>query len=469
MKRIYSKIIICLLLTAMLLPFGSQGAGAAGAPIDGAIRVGLAYGSGTLPIANLENSVGSGYRFGYFDGGLNFIQLGYTAETKISMVATEDGGISVVKTGAEELLFQHDAAVAGDALAVKPGQDDTVKTTTWFAGRKYYGSFRYQRFGGGNLTVVNIVDMEDYINCVISQEMSEGWPLETLKAQAVAARSFVVSSSTKHLSYKFDVCATTDCQAYTGVERIGPTTTKATEETVGQYAWYDGKIAQTFYFSCDGGATENSENVWISAVPYLRGVVDPWEATVESEIIKQRKNYHYSVTYTKTELEQKLQAKNYDIKNLVGVTLTSTALGNVKSITFADASGKTQTIFGDSARIFIYPSGSVRFTMTSGSGGGGYYVNGSDSSISSVSGAYAVDGGGNMSQVGEGVYVITGAGTEQLQSPQPSDSGGDSYTFTGSGYGHNIGMSQWGAYAMGKAGKNYIEILQFYYTGIEVR
>lgn len=465
MKRLSGKIVSCLLVAAMLLPMSSQQAGAASAPIDGAIRVGLAYGSGALPVANLENSIGSGYRLGYFDDSLNFVQLGYTAETKISMVATEDGGITVVKTGTDEPLFRHDPSLGGAALAVKPGLDDTIKTTTWFAGRKYYGGFRYQRFNGGNLTVVNVVDMEDYINCVISQEMSEGWPLETLKAQAVAARSFVVSSSTKHVSYQFDVCSTTDCQAYIGVERIGPTTTQATEETAGQYAWHNGKIAQTFYFSSDGGATENSENVWVSSVPYLRGVVDPWEATVESQISR----YRYSTTYTKAELEQKLRNANRDCTNLVNVILTPTAMGNVKSLKFVDASGESWTYFGDKARIFIYPSGSVRFTMTGGSSGGGYYVNGSDSSIPSATGAYAIDGSGSVSQVGEGAYVITGSGTEQLQSASSPGVSADSYTFTGSGYGHNVGMSQWGAYAMGKAGKSYIEILQFYFTGIEVR
>lgn len=554
MKRIYSKIIICLLLTAMLLPIGSQGAGAAATAIPDTIRVGLAYGTGAIPGANLLNSVGSGYRLGYFDEGLNFIQLGYTYETGISVVKTQNvwygplsgglngysdtvttgpvvgsyhlqlpaayasfdealaaagqaggfvawvngvyyvrigaylstdeantasatitgttvvgtsnGGMSVVKTGTSTILFQYDTGANTGMLAVKPGLDDSAKTATWFSGNKYYGAFRYQRLGGGNLTVVNILGREDYINCVVSQEMSDGWPVEALKAQAVAARSYAAVCATKHKSHGFDVCSTTDCQAYPGMGRVGNNTTRAATETAGQYVWYNGEIAQTYYFSSDGGATENSENIWTSKLPYIRGVEDPWEATVENQIPK----YRYTVTYTKAELEKKLQAANRPCTDLVNVILTPTALGNVKSLTFVDVSGKSWTYSGDSARIFIYPSGSVRFTMSGGSGGaGGYYVNGSDSSISSVSGAYAIDGSGNVSQVGEGAYVITGSGTEQVQGAAAPGVSSDSYTFTGTGYGHNLGMSQWGAYAMAKAGKTYDEILKFYYTGIEVR
>ena len=137
-------------------------------------------------------------------------------------------------------------------------------------------------------------------------------------------------------------------------------------------------------------------------------------------------------------------------------------MGNAKSITFTDTAGKSWTIAGDSARVFLGVK-SVRFRLENGAGG--YYVNGG-STLPAVSGAYAIDGSGNVSQIGNGAYVITGSGTEQLQTP--AGTGGSSYTFTGSGWGHNVGMSQWGANAMAKAGKTYRDILTFYYTGVEV-
>ena len=89
---------------------------------------------------------------------------------------------------------------------------------TWFKGYRYYGGFRYERIGGGDLTVVNILDLETYIKGVVPYEMSSSWPLEALKVQAVCARSYAYINihSGKHTSYHFDVCNTTDCQAYYG-------------------------------------------------------------------------------------------------------------------------------------------------------------------------------------------------------------------------------------------------------------
>ena len=545
MGKRFGQIVSVLLSAALLLPLGQARAATEGVPAT--IKVGLAHGTGAMPGANLLGSVGSGYRLGYFDDGVNFTQLGYTYETAISVVKTQNvsydgknyvnsasgpavgsyhlqlpgsylsfdeaaqaagqtggfpawikgsyyarvgaylsaeeanlallslgiagatvvgtssGGMSVVKTGTSTVLFQFDSGDTKGMLGIKPGLDDSVQTATWFAGYKYYGSFRYQRVSGGDLTVVNILGREDYINCVISQEMSDSWPLEALKAQAVVARSYAAVSATRHKSQGFDLCNTTHCQAYPGMGRIGANTARAAAETMGQYVWYGGAIVETYYFSSDGGATEDVKNVWLTGKPYLVGVIDPWEAAVASRI----PNYNWSVTYTKAELEQKLRAGNRPIGDLASVVVTPTPTGNAKSVTFTDASGKSWTISGDSARIFIKPNnGSVRYRLESG-GGGGYHVNGGGNTLSSVSGAYAIDGSGNVSQVGEGAYVITGSGVQTLQ---PSAGvGGDTYTFVGSGWGHNVGMSQWGAYAMAQAGKSYSEILKFYYTGVEVK
>ena len=95
-------------------------------------------------------------------------------------------------------------------------------------------------------------------------------------------------------------------------------------------------------------------------------------------------------------------------------------------------------------------------------------MNGSGNTLSSTAGAYAIGGDGGITQVGEGAYAITSAGVQALR-PAASGGSGGSYTFVGSGWGHNVGMSQWGAYAMAQAGKTYDEILKFYYTGVEVK
>ena len=93
---------------------------------------------------------------------------------------------------------------------------------------------------------------------------------------------------------------------------------------------------------------------------------------------------------------------------------------------------------------------------------------------------FAIDGNGNLVPVTRDSYVLTGSGTAPLGQGGSASTGGGIgslgsttgnnglFTFVGKGWGHNVGMSQWGAYAMAKQGKNYLQILQFYYTGISV-
>lgn len=86
---------------------------------------------------------------------------------------------------------------------------------TWFRGNRYRGGFEYTVSGGG-LQVVNVVDLEDYVKGVLPSEMPGNWELEALKARPCAPD--LCRLTTKHLSaYGFDVCSSTDCQAYSGI------------------------------------------------------------------------------------------------------------------------------------------------------------------------------------------------------------------------------------------------------------
>ena len=261
-------------LTRLLLVFLSaviclSGVASAADTSEDTLRVGLFYDSKALPGANLENAVGSGYRFGWYDADLAFHELGYTSQTQISMVKTQNvtlsngnyvdgigsvtvgcyhlqlqgsstsfdgaldqasrvpGGfpawidgayhvrvgayttkeeaeaardelglreaeivgtsgyaVSVVVTKTGEPIFQFDGGSAY-ALGVQPGLDSSVKAVTWFKGYRYYGGFQYVRDHGGNLEVLNVVSLDDYVRGVLPYEMSNDWPLEALKAQAV--------------------------------------------------------------------------------------------------------------------------------------------------------------------------------------------------------------------------------------------------------------------------------------------
>lgn len=388
------------------------------------------------------------------------------------VVGTSSAGVSVVKTGASQILFQFDSA--SKCLGIKPGLDDSVKTETIFRGNTYYGGFQYQRVSGGNLTVSNVIGLEDYVQGVIVREMSSSWPTEALKAQAVSARTYAYRNYTasKHKSQGFDICNSTCCQVYYGMDEVTANSSKAVEETYGEYAWYNGSLIEAVYSSHDGGATESAVNVWGSNVAYLIGKYDPYEASVASKV----PNYNWTVTYTAQELTDLLNSKGYTNSGIVDFKVTKTSpTGNAIEITFTDSSGKSWSKIRDDCRTFLGLR-SIHYTVSSSAGssssgvGGSYTVNG-NGTLGSLDGAYAIDGNGSTSKLGSDVYIIDGSG-QVTQAAPSGGSGGDSstvFTITGSGWGHNVGMSQWGAYAMAQQGYTYQDILTFYYTGIEVR
>ena len=550
------------------------------------VRVGLAYGSGALVNANLENNTGygSGYRMGYFDDDLDFVELAWTDEdeTQITMVKTQNtwvngtsysnsdnggdvigcyhvlvesgyrsyeqaaadaqeyrdgfvawidgdyqvragsytsrqeaedaaqslGGtvagtssyaVNVTRTGTAEILFQFDG---GDdlALGVMPDVTGADAVRTWFKGYRYYGGFRYERISGGDLTVVNIVDLETYIKGVVPYEMSSSWPLEALKVQAVCARSYAYINihSGKHTSYHFDVCNTTDCQAYYGAGTNSSSyqaterTDQAVDETAGEYAWYDGQVIEAFYSSSHGGASESVYNVWgtsLEQYPYLCGVEDPYEADMAS-----KNSYSsWTVSYTSSELAQRLENYGYDASSgIESLTLTYSDLGNVIQVRVNYQDGGSDTIRPSSMRS-VFGISSIRFTVngqaaSSGSGttsgsGGGLTANGSTSLDSQ--GTYTViSGSGSLSQAGlDGLYAISGSGSITPAEDAASGGGsgtdtptgtqvtvsGSSYSFQGSGNGHQLGLSQYGAWAMAERGFTYEEIIEFYYPGTYVQ
>lgn len=385
-----------------------------------------------------------------------------------TVTGTSSAGVSVVKTGTSQILFQFDST-SGLCLGIKPGLDDSVKTETIFRDNTYYGGFQYQRVGGGNLTVSNVLSLEDYVQGVIVKEMSASWPLEALKAQAVCARTYAYRNyvAQKHSSQGFDLCNATHCQAYNGMDNVTAESSRAVTETRGEYLWYNGALIDAVYSSHDGGATESAVNVWGSDVPYLIGKVDPYEASVVNKIT----NYNWTVTYTAQELTDLLNSKGYINSGIVDFRVTKTSpTGNAIEITFTDSSGKSWSKIRDDCRTFLGLR-SIHYTVSgSGTGSSGYTVNGSGT-LSSLNGAYAIDGSGNTAPLTDGTaYVIGGNGSiSQLTPSAASGSGSTVFTITGSGWGHNVGMSQWGAYAMAQQGYNYRDILTFYYTGIEVR
>jgi stage II sporulation protein D len=133
------------------------------------------------------------------------------------------------------------------------------------------------RPGTSGLLSVNALDLEDFVRGVISRESPSSWPLEALKAQAVAARTYAVTTSKGGVGW--DHYPDTRSQVYGGVAAETPSTDQAVRETAGQVVTYDGAPVVTYFFSTSGGRTENVETsaLGTTPLPWLRSVPDPYD------------------------------------------------------------------------------------------------------------------------------------------------------------------------------------------------
>ncbi len=457
---------LCAMGAALLLSIGIS----AKAADENRLRVGLAYGSTALAAAQLQNT--EGYAFGTM-GADGFVKQQSVSNQKLTIVPS-GSGIAVKDTDTGAVLYQTSAPI----LAIAPQGE-----LTWFQKYKYRGNFVYQVVNG-KLTVINEVPLEEYIKGVIPYEMSPSWHREALKAQAVCARSYATEQGARHNKHGFDVCNTTHCQVYYGTGRATENSDAAVEETRGQYLYEGNKKVVGYFFSSDGGATESAENVWGGNYAYLKGKKDPYEKT---ESIS---NGIWDKTLTAAEIQKKLNASGRSIGKIKSLQVTKrTEMGNVNALTITDTSGKTVVLTKEACRT-VLGLNSIRYTINGkgsldGQGTGAaqgaetILVNGKPVKDGAF---YTIQGKDTVSNVGsvDGKTAQTASGKETLavqstpaaqntQSASDPVVSADSYTFSGRGWGHNVGMSQYGAKAMAEQGKTYKEILQFYYTGVTVK
>jgi stage II sporulation protein D len=142
---------------------------------------------------------------------------------------------------------------------------------------RYRGALEFRPDGAGAVETVEAVGLDDYVRGVISAEMPASWAPEALEAQAVAARTYAITTNVG--GGAFDVYSDTRSQMYQGIAAETPSTDAAVAATTGQVVTFGGVPAVTYFFSSSGGHTENIENVWSRATPepWLRGVTDPYD------------------------------------------------------------------------------------------------------------------------------------------------------------------------------------------------
>ena len=157
--------------------------------------------------------------------------------------------------------------IYSDNIVLKPAKGGFVN-----AKRKWYRGYLIIQNKGNKLTVINNVDLEDYIKGVVPAEMPSGWELEALKAQAIAARSYALANLGKRASLGFDLKDTPEDQAYGGASAETVKTNSAVEETSQLVLTYNYKVVSAYYSASAGGKTISAKDVWGADVPYIRSV-----------------------------------------------------------------------------------------------------------------------------------------------------------------------------------------------------
>ena len=171
-------------------------------------------------------------------------------------------------------------------------------------GKKYRGNIEVRRLDSSDMTVINHLSMQEYLYGVVPREIGGNSHIEAVKAQAIVARTYACKNYNKRVKLGFNVMPTVDDQAYGGYEWEVANSNKAVDETNGQVVVYDGELIGGYYFSTSGGYTENSENVWVNEVDYLKAVPDTYEPVIEG-------NTTWEVTMSEEEVRSSL--KNHDV------------------------------------------------------------------------------------------------------------------------------------------------------------
>lgn len=358
--------------------------------------------------------------------------------------------------------------------------------------RPYRGFMGFKIIENAKLISINFVELEDYLYGVVPNEISASWGKESLKAQAVAARTYAVSCINPYAAYGYDMDDNQNSQVYRGFISEKESTNEAVDETKGEMIYYKDKLIQAFYHSTSGGSTENSENVWSASLPYAVGVEDEFSNRSGSPYTEWQKSYK------KDEIVKKLNDDGKNVKELYSIEIIKVSNNNrVMECIFLTDIGEivyykeqARLLLGLMSSWFSIENGSVFYFTNEFT-----YDNKVKEEVENVPSR-----GGILDSITEreneveevqktenkldtgsvlGKYVIAASGTKKLAQEKISvisskgvsmfDINASDYNFQGRGWGHGIGMSQYGAKQMAAEGYTYNEILEHYYTGVTIK
>lgn len=327
----------------------------------------------------------------------------------------------------------------------------------------YRGSIRFIR-NNKTIRIINNLDLEDYLYGVVPREMGANFPEEALKAQILASRSFAMSNLNKHKSEGYNLCNTTHCQVYSGHSVENEKINRLVDETRGEYVYYNGKIAETVFHSNNGGYMESAKSAWGSHIDYLLAREDIYS--------KDTVNSNWTVKISLEDLNKKIENAGIKIGKLEDINILSTTeAGRVSEIELSGSEGR-EVISGSRFRTIM---GNNNFKST------WFKIGGKDVIISKDDIEIFIRDRSGVERLRDNIVYIEGArdstrarledleiyGLKKNQDNNkekvPSE-----LIFEGRGFGHGVGMSQYGAKTMAEKGYNYIEILEHYYDGTDI-
>lgn len=405
------------------------------------IKIGLHYGNGGKTSLTVSSS--DCFQVGYMDGS-SFISCYELPESSLNINYLNSTSITL-----NGVTYDYPG---GDNFALMPN-NGMVNIN----GSVYRGGVELIANSSSKLTVINFVNINDYIAAVVGREMSPGWHIEALKTQAVCARSYSITTWNKHSSHGFNLCSTDECQVYQGISGESESTIKASYETKDQVLTYNGKVAETLYSSSNGGSTAYSKYVWGNDVPYLQAVKDIYENPAETSYSP------WQVTFTNQELETKLSNAGVNIGNVYDMKVTGAdEYGRTYKVTIYGTNG-TYDIKNDKTRTFLGLR-SQNYTISSSQAEAPVLYALSTTQTSELASYNVITSSGTVAAKQDNVCVIGSSGIKQ-HTASASQIPNGTYVLNGTGWGHGLGMSQFGAKAMAEKGFKYNEILDFYYKG----
>lgn len=410
----------------------------------------------------IAHAAGTAVRIGLLIGGTTVSAGANCAYTVVDLRT----GVNVADgTARTEITYRLSGAAiqAGSfgsyaVLGIRPLSQDGFVTV---AGVPYRGGLEIRVGMDGKLLVVNEVDLEAYLRGVVPREMISSWPLEALKAQAVAARTYAVAKVAECAASGayYAMTATTSSQVYGGVSAETTNSDAAVAATAGLVLTYGGKTITAYYHASSGGHTENSENVWTAALPYLRGVPDFDQLAPK---------YSWTRSMTPTEVTYRLTEAGYNIGTVTAIEPEGPrgVSGRWVRVKFT-GSISSIVLKGEQARVILGLYSTLFDVAFAGEGVADLVTHvsyGSDVIVAGASAGQIVKaerkGGTNYSIGTEGVLYRMDAPAVLYRADVMGR-----VDFAGHGWGHGVGMSQWGAYQMAKDGKTFSEILLHYYQG----